>query len=152
MIYKINQNSHRSVWFPRMTFKNKISFTFKFLSAIPQTEYTNKVYGLIDGIFPHKNSVRVGFRKIKNKVQLSSIVYNNGKRTITPLVEIDENTISVCTIIKQKHEYVIYIDFKKFVFKRTSNFNLFSFRLFPYWGGVDKAPSDITLEIFEAET
>lgn len=52
MIYKIKQNSHRSVWFPRMTFKNKISFTFKFLSSIPQTEYTNKVYGLIDGIFP----------------------------------------------------------------------------------------------------
>jgi hypothetical protein len=149
MIYTIKKNSHRSVWFPRLTFKKSICFSFKFLTAIPESEYTNKVYGLIDGIFPHKNSVRLGFRKEKGKLLACAIVYNDGVRTITTLREINENYIYVCGINKYREYYIITLDFERFAFPRTSNFNLFSFRLFPYWGGEEKAKETVEIEIYE---
>jgi hypothetical protein len=149
MIYTIKKGSHRSSWFPRITFKKTISFSFKFLTPILESEYTNKIYGLIDGILPHKNSIRLGFRKEKGELLVCAIVYNNGVRTITTLKEINSEYIYVATINKTKYEYIIYLDFEKYVFKRVSNFNLFSFRLFPYWGGKETAKENFKIEINE---
>jgi hypothetical protein len=149
MIYTIKKNSHRSVWFPRLTFKKSICFSFKFLTAIPESEYTNKIYGLIDGIFPHKNSVRLGFRKEKGKLLACAIVNNDGVRTITTLREIDEKHLHLCCINKYKDNYTIILDFEKFTFSRKSSFNLFSFRLFPFWGGEEKAKETVKIEIDE---
>jgi len=146
-IYTIKKGSHRSVWFPRITFKKSVSFSFKFLTAIPESDYTNKIYGLIDGILPHKNSVRLGFRKDKGKLLACAIVYNNGVRTITTLKEINEKYLHLCTIDKTKGYYTILLDFETFQFKRTSDFNLFSFKLFPYWGGKETAKEEFKIEI-----
>lgn len=147
MIYKIKPGNHRSVWFPQVTFKRSICFTFTFLSKMYETEHTNKVYGLIDGIFPHHNSIRVGFRKIGDNIELSAIVYNDGVRTITPLKLIKPFYVTTASIVKHRNTYEIILDLERFVFKRTSRFNLFSFRLFPYWGGVPTANSLIKIEI-----
>ena len=147
MIYTIKKGNHRSVWFPRITFKKSVSFSFKFLMEIPESDYTNKIYGLIDGIFPHKNSIRLGFRKEKGKLLACAIVYNSGIRSITTLREINEKYLYVCTINKTKDYYTLYLDFQRFQFQRTSNFNLFSFKLFPYWGGKETAKEDFKIEI-----
>jgi hypothetical protein len=149
MIYLIKKGNHRSTWFPRLTFKKYINFSFKFLTAIPESEYTNKIYGLIDGIFPHRNSIRLGFRKEKGKLLACAIVYNNGVRTIKTLREVNENYIYVCGINKYRGYYIITLDFERFTFPRTSNFNLFSFRLFPYWGGLETAKETVKIEINE---
>lgn len=147
MVFRIKEGSHRSVWFPRITFKKSVNFCFKFLTAIPESEYTNKIYGLIDGIFPHKNSIRLGFRKEKSKLLLCAIVYNDGVRTITTLREINENYLYVCGISKCKDSYSISVDFEIFTFPRTSDFNLFSFKLFPYWGGTETASKEFKIDL-----
>lgn len=149
MIYTIKKGNHRSVWFPRMTFNKSIHFCFRFLTDIPKTDYTNKVYGLIDGIFPHKNSVRLGFRRKKDKMQICSIIYNSGVRRILVLKEVGLKETVFAHILKDKYHYFIFVNGDKFVFDRTSKFNLFSFRLFPYWGGEEKARQDIKIEINE---
>lgn len=151
MIYTIKKDNHRSVLFPRLTFKKSIFFSFRFLTDFPQTEYTNKIYGLIDGIDPHKNSVRLGFRRKRDKIEISSIVYNNGVRTITTLKRIELDELSFATIAKLKDKYIIKLNEDNFSFKRTSNFNLFSFRLFPFWGGVEKSAKEFKIEIVEYE-
>jgi hypothetical protein len=149
MIYTIKKGKHRSTWFPKITFKKSINFSFKFLTKISESEYTNKIYGLIDGIFPHKNSIRLGFRREKGKLLACAIVYNNGIRTIKVLREINEDYTYICSIYKHVECYIITIDFERFVFPRTSKFNLFSFKLFPYWGGVETAKETIKIEINE---
>lgn len=149
MIYTIKKGNHRSTWFPKITFKKSIYFSFKFLTAIPESEYTNKIYGLIDGIFPHKNSVRLGFRREKGKLLACAIVYSNGVRTITTLREIKENNAYTCIISKTRYEYIIDLDINLYTFPRTSKFNLFSFKLFPYWGGIETTKETVKIEINE---
>lgn len=147
MIYTIPKGSHRSVWFPKLTFKRELSFVFSFPTPIYETDFTNKVYGFIDGIDPHYNSVRVGFRRKGNVIIISSIIYNNSVRTITTLKEVDLNAEVSATIKKTIFFYYITINGDTFRFDRTSNCDFFSFMLFPYFGGVDKALTDIKVKI-----
>jgi len=147
MVFRIKEGSHRSTWFPRIVFRNYINFSFKFLTAIPESDYTNKICGLIDGIFPHRNSIRLGFRKEKGKLLLCAIVYNKGVRTITTLREINEKYLYICNISKCRDYYEVIVDFERFSFPRTSNFNLFSFKLFPYWGGIETAPKEFKIDL-----
>jgi len=78
---------------------------------------------------------------------LCAIVYNKGVRTITTLREINEKYLYICNISKCRDYYEVIVDFERFSFPRTSNFNLFSFKLFPYWGGIETAPKEFKIDL-----
>ena len=143
MIFTIKQGNHTFFHLPRLTFKRKISGYFKFITDIPETDYTNKIIGLSDNFHHHKDSVRLGFR---GKVACA-IFYTNGFRTIIPICEWKEDEKNQFEIKIMNNYYSVKVNDNVVVHERSSNWILMRYRLSFYWGGKSPAPKTVKIEI-----
>jgi len=160
MIYTIKEGNHYSnKLLPVFTCKNSIEGTFKFIGDIyykdsSKNKNTNKLFGLSDNLYHHWDSVRIGWRvpiintsNIIQNIELMGIIYNNGSRTIKPLLFIQPNIEYEFYIEIEKDKYILEIDGYYFEFDRDSEYNFIRYLLKPYFGGSDKSPKDFKIEI-----
>jgi hypothetical protein len=157
--FLIKANSHHTWGLHRfgITFKNKIAFRAKFsndclydLKNVNNYDI-NKLFGFSTTLWHHNQSARVGWRRHDDtSIEVLTYSYNNHKRideTLLGIVKPDQEF--TCTIEDTESHYVYtYNDgdkFNKVSDPKLSDKVWFKYLLFPYFGGDQKAPHDMTI-------
>ena len=145
------------------TFKKSVKFRASFAESCLYDLKTvdnydiNKLFGFSTTWFHHKQSARVGWRCLDGEhIQLLTYSYNDSKRAIEEadlLGEVVPNQWFTCEIIdlEDSYEYRFSYEFdteKRFITgrdKKQSDWFLFHYLLFPYFGGNCTAPQDMKI-------
>lgn len=156
-IYVIKEGAHDSNRMPKSFDKNILSFTAQFdQSAIYSTRQEenqadiNKLMGFSDcNGHHHQNSARFGWRWYNEKLEIHAYCYVDGIRTSTFITNVSVN---------EMHDYRIEIIGNKYIFivdntarveinKNPNCSGGINYMLFPYFGGDETAPHDITVTV-----
>ena len=159
-VYTISAGSHSSGSFLNHPDNSKITFQFKldesayYESEIPENQYdVNKIYGMSDfGLRHQKYSIRLGWRYINNELQLCWLRHEEGRHSSATIRTIEPDVIYNATIDIKTFYYVIVIDNDTTLVRRRPEGNwglIRRYYLYPYFGGNEYAPHDITIKIKE---
>lgn len=157
-IYTIKKGSHFAEQNPfTQRSVNKMRFTATFDStAIYAFRDTanqrdmNKLYGLADcNTSHHTNSARFGWRWYKNRLEVHGYAYNNKALVAGFIGLITIGKPSVYEISLEDGAYVLTLDGKSVTFPRACNGTAKGYQLYPYFGGDEVAPHDVTIAIQE---
>ncbi len=138
----------------------EMKFTVKFdSSAIYKTvdannQYDiNKLYGFSDNNeFHHSYSARFGWRWSDNALRLFAYNYNKGVREFKELAVVAFNKEIKCGIKISGSNYIFIVDGVETVMPRAAATPKGSgYKLYPYFGGDEMAPHDITILIKELQ-
>lgn len=165
MIYKIFKNSHYSWVFNflkplgfsfQSTFKYKIKFNQNCIYTLDGIDIwdINKLVGFSTSYSHHQQSCRVGWRCLDNEnIQLVTYCYDNGIRIpetiITEVKPNDEFILTLKNSIKY-WTFIFYQEGKKrivLIVPKKKGGWWFKYLLFPYFGGNQKSPHKMTIEI-----
>ena len=143
------------------TFKNSVSFDVCFNDnciydpfPLPDTEDINKLCGFSTTIFHHIQSGRVGWRCVDNsgEIELVTYTYNSGERTISDqqvLAKVKPNVWFVVTIEDHETHYEYILEYLGKIItnndEKKYDWLPFKYLLYPYFGGNNAAPHDMTL-------
>ena len=156
--YTIPQGEHSSGNFINHPVNSKITFDFMLdESAIYESEIeenqhdVNKIYGFSDfGVRHQKYSIRLGWRYIDNKIELCWLRHEEGRHSSSTIRTIEPNEIYNATINITTFYYQIEIEGDTTLVRRRPEGNwgiVRRYYLYPYFGGNEYAPHDITIKI-----
>lgn len=113
----------------------------------------NKLYGFSDcGTEHHVHSARFGWRWTNDSLRLFAYCYKNRVLTFHEMGTVLINNEHSCSIKIQGDKYLFNLDGKTHEMERGCNDTLGKrYRLFPFFGGDESAPHDITIKIKEEE-
>lgn len=159
-VYTIPAGEHSSGSFINHPDNSKISFQFIldesaiYESEIPENQHdVNKIYGFSDfGVRHQKYSIRLGWRYLNNELELCWLRHEEGRHSAATIRTIDTDVIYNATIDIKTFYYVIVIDNDTTLVRRRPEGNwglLRRYYLYPYFGGNEYAPHDITIKIKE---
>jgi hypothetical protein len=111
----------------------------------------NKLYGFADDDKQHHvSSARIGWRWYSNKLELFGYVYNDSVRTTQLITQVPLKTDIPCSIKVDGTRYVFTANGTQMTMPRTAKTPTGKgYRLYPYFGGDEMAPKDITIRIRE---
>ncbi len=147
-----DQNPFRAVSYSDLKFIVKFDSSAIYQTVSPANQYDiNKLYGFSDNNTAHHFfSARVGWRWSDGALRLFGYVYNNGIVIAKELGDIsigDEHSYSVKVTTT---EYVFTLNGMSKSIQRTSTTTQAAgYQLYPYFGGDEPAPHDITIRIKE---
>ncbi|TYZ14182.1 hypothetical protein FY528_00150 [Hymenobacter lutimineralis] len=156
VLYTILKDQHYATSNPvRLVSKTKLKFSVKFdNTAAYKTKLTNnqadvnKLYGLSDCNSLHQtNSARFGWRWYQNRLELLAYSYRAGVNTTTLLTAIDRNKWYTCELQITDGKYTFVVNGKKVEHKRSCTGAAKGYQLYPYFGGNETAPQNITLRL-----
>lgn len=155
VVYVIPKGEHRSQG--GFSFVSGTKFRFKAAfdsSAVYQTAQpihqadVNKLYGFSDCYSQHhSNSARFGWRWLGGKLEIMAYCYQNGER---------QSEVMGSVALNKSYEYEIEIREDAYVFRlngvekkmlRGCSGRVFGYKLYPYFGGQEVAPHDISIKI-----
>jgi hypothetical protein len=123
-------------------------------------DQVNKLFGISEG-FHHWDSARIGWRCLDGeKIELLAYAYVNKKRIIKPMIKCNAQQWVFCHIENKPSKYVfkaltangqsitVSIDKPKRLFIYDFS-KLFIYRLYPYFGGQQSAPHDMSLYLIK---
>lgn len=155
--YLIERGAHRSKFWPRLSKKN-----LRFFARIVCAPYDlgsdqsdwNKLYGIRFSWWDHKNSIRIGWRYIKEngKLELAMYAYSRGQRRIVSLGFVQPGEEWFECEIKQLYRdknvsnYLVAVNGNR-TYVEAAHTGWPNFRLFPYFGGSQPAPHRIKIQI-----
>ena len=159
-VYTIPAGEHSSGSFLNHPDNSRISFQFVldnsayYETEIPENQYdVNKIYGMSDfGLRHQKYSIRLGWRYINNELQLCWLRHEEGRHSSATIRAIEPGVIYNATIDIKTFFYVIVIDNDTTMVRRRPEGNwglVRRYYLYPYFGGNEYAPHDITIKIKE---
>jgi len=154
-IYKIYKGHHRSSFSYKTTKSNLINFDVIFdKSAIYKVKNSNnqadinKLYGVSDCGRQHMEySIRFGWRYYQNRLQLLWFKHEAGIFSFGLIKNIKINKSYNCTIKITDNNYILCVDNTCESITRICSKNYMRYVLYPYFGGDEKAPHDITIKI-----
>jgi hypothetical protein len=155
-IQKGQQYCDKSVFVPVKC--NQLSFKVKFdSSAIYKTvadsnqSDINKLYGFSDNnAAHHEYSARFGWRWSDNALRLFAYDYNNSVMSFKELGTVQIGVENTCSIKVLGNEYVFTLNGIETKMPRASTTTLAEgYKLFPYFGGNELAPHNISIWIEE---
>ena len=158
--YIIPEGKHRSGSFFNHPDNSRIKFHFildesaEYTTEIPENQYdVNKIYGFSDfGKTHRKYSIRLGWRYIEGNIELCWLKRENNSMSSGFIRNIDINTSYEAMIDIETFYYTITIDGDTtMVRRRPDGFwgTIRRYYLYPYFGGNEFAPHDITIKIKE---
>jgi hypothetical protein len=111
----------------------------------------NKLYGFADDDKQHHaSSARIGWRWYTNRLELFGYVYNDSVRTTQLITQVPLKTEIPCSIKVDGTRYVFTANGTQITMPRTAKTTTGKgYRLYPYFGGDEMAPQDITIQIRE---
>ncbi len=111
----------------------------------------NKLYGFADDDKQHHiSSARIGWRWYTNRLELFGYVYNDSIRTTQIITQVPLKTDIPCSIKVDGTRYVFTANGTQITMARTAKTPAGKgYRLYPYFGGDEMAPQDITIQIRE---
>lgn len=159
----IKKGNHYSRWFPSFTFSKRTSgliiFKGDFSYSINSQKDTNKLVGLSNAWHHHKSSIRIGWRwnLEKNCLEIMLIVYENWERKITNICSISSEDLTKNTNFYYSIEFdkaqfsnedicTVFFGNSKTILK-TPKYRFIRYFLFPYFGGINKAPKDFYFKL-----
>jgi hypothetical protein len=113
----------------------------------------NKLFGFSDcGVEHHKESARFGWRWTNDSLRLFAYCYKNSVLTFHEMGTVQINNEHSCRIKIVGDKYLFDLDGKLYEMERGCSDTLGKrFRLFPFFGGDENAPHDITIKIMEED-
>lgn len=110
----------------------------------------NKLYGVSDcNSYHHNNSVRFGWRWYDNQLEIWAYSYVNGERFSSFIDTVQLDTYNTYEILFSENKYVIRLNDKEVEINRACQAKSAGYKLFPYFGGNESAPKDISIWIQE---
>lgn len=111
----------------------------------------NKLYGFSDDDKQHHaSSARIGWRWYSNRLELFGYVYNDSVRSTQLITQVPLKTEIPCSIKVDGTRYVFTANGTQITMPRTAKTPTGKgYRLYPYFGGDEMAPQDITIQIRE---
>jgi len=156
MKYKIKKNNHYSYNIPRLFISKeitKVNVEIKFTDSCLYSYKNhdsfdiNKLYGWSEG-YHKNNSFRIGWRGTGNMIEVFAFMHENGKILYSKLGDFLPNIYYSFEMEVTNEVFKLsYFDQKVFIFRKSSRKCKLGYVLFPYFGGNNKAPHDIHLEI-----
>jgi hypothetical protein len=154
-IFTIKENKHRSTSSYNTTKSKLISFKCIFdSSAIYETcdslnQYdVNKLYGISDCGYNHKEySIRVGWRWLNDSLEILWFKHQYGIFSFEKIKTIDLCKEYDYSIEILEDEYIICIDGDCKSTPRNCHSDNRNYYLYPYFGGDERSPHDITIRI-----
>lgn len=132
-----------------LRFKVRFDSTVIYQSSDPQNQADiNKLYGFSEGVDNHLNSARIGWNWMNNALHLYAYTYSNGSRAFKEIKKVSVGDTVNCCISIERGAYLFKVDENKVSLPRmytTDKVN--GFKQFPYFGGDEMAPHDITIFI-----
>lgn len=115
----------------------------------------NKLFGFSFGFMHHNNSVRFVWRPAFNDpgmIEIGAYQYNKGVRAMEVICKLNaKQQIAYDFEIRLQYNKAFYhidnVDVKTATMAFKKPFSLFGFKLFPYFGGQNKAPKEISIFI-----
>lgn len=109
----------------------------------------NKLYGSSDcgSSDHHEHSARFGWRWFNDRLEIHAYTYSNKERHEAFIAAVELGKEYVYEIQFGEQEYRLMLDGKTVVLPRACNGNGKGNKLFPYFGGDEKAPHAITIKI-----
>jgi len=158
--YTIPEGKHRSGSFLNHPNNSKIEFKFildesaVYYTEIPENQHdVNKIYGFSDFGKKHQNhSIRIGWRYIDGNIELCWLKHEEGVHLSSTIRNIELDEIYNAVIDIQTFYYVIIIDNDTTLVRRRPGGNwglVRRYYLYPYFGGNEFAPHNITIKIKE---
>lgn len=110
----------------------------------------NKLYGLSDCNSLHQvNSARFGWRWYNNQLEILAYTYNNKVRDFKLIGTASINAYHQYKIEFTTDSYVFSLDNKTVTLPRNCSGTADGYKLFPYFGGDEVAPHDVSVWIKE---
>jgi len=150
-VYKIYQGNHYCNGWRLLKANNDIRFSFIFSGDCIYNESAqvcsgwNKLYGISD-INNHSNSARIGWRCVCGKIVLGWYVYVNGLCSSGYMDTIQAGQEGTGRIMYGGSDLTIQVNNKFVVLKGTQEPTALFYQ-FPYFGGEETAPRDMTIYI-----
>jgi hypothetical protein len=145
-----NDNTYKPVDLTELNFAVKFDSTAIYKSIVAENQYDiNKLYGFADNNREHQQfSARFGWRWSDDALRLFAYVYNNGVVTSRELGTIAIGAELTCSIRVAGEAYIFSVDGKVLRMPRTSTTpTAKGYQLYPYFGGDEAAPHDVTIFI-----
>jgi len=163
MIYRIHKGKHRArpislaLWYDKRTMRRRVCFhtDCKYWLNGPDQQDVNKLFGI--GYLPShmQNSIRFGWRydRESGKIELLTFMHTDGEQTFRSICQIRFNMwyrLSI-QVFESYYEFTVADDNIGAPINtiRISKFHKhkWSYKLGPYFGGNQTAPSDMTIEL-----
>lgn len=110
----------------------------------------NKLYGVSDcNTYHHNNSARFGWRWYQEQLEIWAYSYVNGERVSTFIDTVELDTYNDYEILFTEHKYIFRLNDKEVEMERACQAKATGYKLFPYFGGNETAPKDISIWIEE---
>lgn len=127
------------------------SAIYQSTEAVNQAEI-NKLYGLSDcNSYHHTNSARFGWRWYENKLEIWAYCFENGVSSASFVDTVALNQFYQYSIRFAKNKYVFELNNKVVEMPRLCEEKALGYKLFPYFGGEEAAPKDISIWIEEVQ-
>ena len=159
-VYTILEGQHSSGVFINYADNSRIKFDFMlnesayYETEIPENQHdVNKIYGVSDfGVRHQKYSIRLGWRYLNEQLELCWLKHEDDVHSSATIKIIQPDVIYSAIIDINTFYYVIVIDNDTTLVRRRPKGNWGLKRryyLYPYFGGNEYAPHDITIKIKE---
>lgn len=110
----------------------------------------NKLYGLADcGSEHHTNSARFGWRWYNGKLEVHAYTYINMKRQSAYIGAVTLGEEAICEVRMENRKYIFSMNGKSVTMPRACKGTGEGYLLYPYFGGNEAAPHDVTIIIQE---
>ena len=138
----------------RLVFDFILDESAEYYTEVPENQHdVNKIYGMSDfGVRHQKYSIRLGWRYIDNEIELCWLRHEEGRHSSATIRTIEPNTVYSAMIDITTFYYVIVINSDTTMVRRRPEgyWGLIRrYYLYPYFGGNEYAPHDITIKIKE---
>jgi hypothetical protein len=108
----------------------------------------NKLYGMSDcGSLHQTNSARFGWRWYNNRLEILGYVYNGGKWSYKYIASVDLDKAYTYELSLQSQVYLFRVNGSEVSLPRSCSGQGSGYMLYPYFGGDETAPHDITIRI-----
>ena|SRR5688572_9465229 len=135
-----------------------LKFVVKFDSSaiystvLAENQYDiNKLYGFSDNdANHHQYSARIGWGCSENELRLYAYVYNEGVITSKEITSVLVGSEIQCSIVVSSASYIFKVDnYTEGLPRAATTVKAKGYRLYPYFGGDETAPHDISVMIRE---
>ncbi|PRY15726.1 hypothetical protein CLV24_102350 [Pontibacter ummariensis] len=110
----------------------------------------NKLYGMSDcRTDHHTNSARFGWRWYKEQLELLAYTYKDKELSYELIGAVPIGEPITCELRMEKQQYVFEANGKRITMPRGCSGEADGLQLYPYFGGNEAAPHDITIKIRE---
>ena len=147
-----DENIYKPVNYSEIKFKVKFDSSAIYTTKQPGNQYDiNKLYGFSDNNSDHHQfSARFGWRWSDGSLRLFGYVYNEGLRSSKEIGTVNIGAENDCSIKTGQGIYVFTLNDKADTLLRKSiTSQAVGYKLYPYFGGDETAPHDITIWIEE---